>query len=290
MVAVIYPEVREPYLGIFQEIIRGIEAELKQPAKPYVIQEGEDTPAAMAARLKAEQIDVAICLGQAGFMAAKTLSEALPVVVGAAFVSPNQETHGLAGISLTPDPEVLFSWLRKLVPEAREVTVIYDPKQKAWEIKQAQHAAGELGLTLNALQAEDLRRSALLFRDVLVEIKSDSVSIWLPENNAVMDSTALLPMVLKEAWDKQFVVFSSSIDHVRKGALFSLYPDNFSMGRSLAVMARNQAQTPSSRSTATIQPLRDLFIAVNLRTAEHLGLDLASNAKHKFDLTFPRPQ
>jgi len=39
-----------------------------------------------------------------------------------------------------------------------------------------------------------------------------------------------------------------------------------------------------------IEPLRDLLIAVNLRTAEHLGLNLANNAKLKFDLTFPQPQ
>lgn len=288
-VAVLYPEVRDPYRGVFLEIVRGIETELKQPVSQYLLKSGEDTSQPLIERMKADHIDVVISLGQAGLSVAKPISAAFPVVIGAVFVSPGQDTQGISGISLTPDPEVLLDRLKALVPGAKEVTVIYNPKQKAWEVARAENAAKARGLALKALPAEDLRLSAQLFRDTLLEIKDDSIAIWLPQNNAAMDEAALLPVVLKEAWDKQFVVFSSNLDHVRKGALFSLYPDNFSMGRSLAVMARGRARNASPQS-ASIEPLRDLLIAVNLRTAEHLGLNLANNAKLKFDLIFPQPQ
>lgn len=287
-VAVIYPEVREPYRGVFLEIIRGIEAELKQSIKPYLI-EGDGATDSLAERMKADGIDVVVSLGQAGLSAAKPLSGAFPVVIGAVFVSPSQETQGLSGISLTPDPDVLFDRLQELVPDAKEITVIYDPKQKSWEIARARNAAETRSLTLKAMPADDLHRSAILFRDLLLQIKDDSIAIWLPQNNAAVDERSMLPVVLQEAWDKNFVVFSSNLDHVRKGALFSLYPDNFRMGRSLAIMARSRAQTPSPQP-ASIEPLRDLLIAVNLRTAEHLGLNLEAHSKRKFDLTFPQPQ
>lgn len=289
-VAVVYPEVRSPYLEVFQEIVRGIEAEIKQPVKPYVLKEGEDnTPSALRERMKADRVDVVIGLGYAGFLAAKPLSETFPVVIGAVLLSSEQETQGVSGISLTPDPDMLFGKLKELVPAAKEITVVYSPKQKDWEIGHAHRAAEAHGLNLIALPAEDPRLSAVLFRDVLHRVREDSVAVWLPQNNAAMDEQALLPVVLKDAWEKQFVVFSSSIDHVRKGALFSLYPDNFRMGRSLALMAKSQAQSSSSRPAA-IEPLRDVLTAVNLRTAEHLGLDWVDNSRHKFDLTFPRPQ
>ena len=288
-VAVLYPEVRDPYRGVFLEIVRGIETELKRPVSQYLLKSGEDASPAMIERMKADHIDVVVSLGQAGLSAAKPISAAFPVVIGAVFVSPGQETEGVSGISLTPDPEVLFDRLKALVPGAKEVTVIFDPTQKAWEIARARNAAEARGLTLNAFPADDLHLSAQLFRDTLLGIKDDSIAVWLPQNNAAVDEKALLPVVLKEAWDKQFVVFSSNLDHVRKGALFSLYPDNFGMGRSLAVMARGRARNASPQS-ASIEPLRDLLIAVNLRTAEHLGLNLANSAKVKFDLTFPQPQ
>lgn len=284
-VAVIYPEVREPYNAVFMEIIRGIEAELKQSVKPYVIDDAEGA-AALAERMKEDGIDAVVSLGQAGLSAAKPLSEKFPVVIGAVFVSASQDTKGLSGISLVPDPYVLFDRLKELVPEAKEITVIFDPSQKSWEIARAKDAANTRGLALKALPAEDARQSALLFRDILVQARGDSIAIWLPQSNAAVDEQSMLPLVLKEAWDRSFVVFSSNLDHVRKGALFSLYPDNFRMGRSLATMALGRLH--SAEQQQGIQPLRDLLIAVNLRTAEHLGLNLASNAKRRFDLTFPQ--
>jgi putative tryptophan/tyrosine transport system substrate-binding protein len=92
-----------------------------------------------------------------------------------------------------------------------------------------------------------------------------------------------LPLILKEAWDKNLTVFSSSPNHVKRGALFSLYPDNVAMGRRLAAMARNDAGAPKE----AIVPLRDLQTAVNLRTADHLGLDLSRRDRSQYSLTYP---
>ncbi|WP_255210805.1 hypothetical protein [Methylogaea oryzae] len=38
-----------------------------------------------------------------------------------------------------------------------------------------------------------------------------------------------------------------------------------------------------------IEPLKDLLFAVNLRTAEHLGLRFDSQDRRQFDLVFPAP-
>jgi putative ABC transport system substrate-binding protein len=286
-VAVVYPNVREPYRDVFMEIIRGIETGLGQSVKHYVL-DGDDDSSALLERVHDDHVDVVISLGRAGLSATKELAGVFPVVVGAVLISPGQETKGQTGISLTPDPEVFFARLKSIVPNAKEVTVIFDPRQKAWEIERARKVAGAYGLSLNAFPAEDLRLSAELYRKVLAQIKDGSIAIWLPQDNAVMDEQALLPVVLQEAWERNFVVFSGNLDHVRKGALFSLYPDNFGMGRSLAALALDKVKNGVT-STASINPLRDLLLAVNLRTAEHLGLRFASRERQQFDLVFPTP-
>ena len=76
---------------------------------------------------------------------------------------------------------------------------------------------------------------------------------------------------------------------MRKGALFSLYPDNVGMGRSLAALALQQMQGGPNK-TASIKPLRDLLLAVNLRTAEHLGLQFSNQTQREFGLVFPNSQ
>ncbi|MBA4374351.1 MAG: hypothetical protein C0402_15980 [Thermodesulfovibrio sp.] len=285
-VAVLYPDVREPYRSVFLEIVRGMEEELGQPVVHYRLTDEPNSTDNLIARMKNDRIQVVVTLGRAGYAAAKSISRVLPVVIGAVLLTPGQDTQGLSGISLTPDPEILFARLKDLAPNARDVTVIYDPNHKTGEIARAQKAAQTMGLTLHALPSTDLRQSAAIYQKVLLDIGDSSVAIWLPQHNAAMDEQAMLPLVLREAWDKRFVVFSSNLDHVRKGALFSLYPDNFGMGRSLAAMARSRAQGLSSR-VATIEPLRDVLTAVNLRTAEHLGLSFSSTAIRKFGLTFP---
>lgn len=284
--AVVYPDIREPYRGVFQEIVRGMEEELGHAVTLYPLNDQQNA-ATVIARSKADGIDMVVTLGRVGYAVAKPLSLVLPVVVGAVLLPPGPNSAGLSGISLTPDPEILFARLRELVPKTKGVSVIYDPHRESGEIVRARSVAAEIGMTMHALPASDLRLSAIMYQKVVRQIKDDSVAIWLPRNNAALDEQALLPMVLREAWDRRFVVFSSNLDHVRKGALFALYPNNFGMGRSLAVMARNRVLGLSAPS-ATIEPLRDLLLAVNIRTAEHLGLHFSHEVARTFGVTFPQ--
>lgn len=282
-VAILHPDVQDPFLNVFMEITDGIEDGLQQPARRYPVRDG-DTPQSIAAQLKNDQIDAVICLGRVGLNYAKALAGTLPAIVGAIIFSPDEDTQGLYGISMTPDPDIVFNHLRTLVPGIAEVTVVYNPTQKNWEIKQAEKAAAKYHLTLNAYPAYDIRASAQHYRNVLLELKGGSISIWLPRDNIAMDEQALLPVVLREAWEKSFVIFSGNLEHVRKGALFSLFPNNVAMGRSLGIMALNHAKTRPH-----IEPLRDLLLAVNMRTAEHLGIKFTTEDRRKFDLTFPPP-
>ena len=287
-VAIVYPEVRDPYRAVFLEIAQGMEEQLGKSVNHYLLNDRQISTDNLIAEMKNDRIDVVVTLGRAGLAVAKSLSEAFPVVIGATMIRPDEAPQGLTGISLTPAPEALIDHLKRFAPETREIAVIFDPRQTAWEIEHAGKAAKEKGLTLNAQPAENLRVSSELLRQILLEIKDNSVALWLPRENAAMDEQTLLPEVLREAWEKNFVVFSSNLDHVRKGALFSLYPDNIGMGRSLASLALQQLQQGGDKIEA-IRPLRDLLVAVKLRTAEHLGLHFSSQTRREFAMVFPTP-
>jgi putative ABC transport system substrate-binding protein len=83
------------------------------------------------------------------------------------------------------------------------------------------------------------------------------------------------------------VVFSSSVAHVGRGVLFSLYPDNVALGRTLAASAltRLAANGPPPR---IVTPLQAVRVAVNVRTARHLGLAISRTEQQSFDLVFPQ--
>jgi ABC-type uncharacterized transport system substrate-binding protein len=79
--------------------------------------------------------------------------------------------------------------------------------------------------------------------------------------------------VLRESWNSNLPLFSSNVLHVKKGALFAMVPDNVELGRTLAASAMGVIAGEVRRRP--LVPLRELQTAINLRTASHIGLNLA---------------
>ena len=285
-VAVLYPDIREPYRSVFLNIISGIEDGTKEPVKRYTLDK-DYAPSVLTAWLERERITSVIALGAQGVAAARELPSGLPIVIGAMLMEPTLKTDRFPGITLTPDPERLFAQLKVLTPGVRRIMVDYNRERSVWLIERAREAAKRHNLALNALPAKDLREAAALYRDALRQLGTAD-AIWLPQDAATVDEHIIVPLILKEAWDRNLVVFSSNPAHAKRGALFSLYPDNAGMGRSLAALALQQLQNRQDR-TPDIVPLRDLLMAVNLRTAERLGLKFSSRERQQFDLIFPSP-
>jgi putative ABC transport system substrate-binding protein len=281
-VAVIYPAIREPYQSIFHKIISGIENRLERSIKSYVLESDYDIQV-VRAWLKKEQVKTVIVLGSRGLLVEKELQSEFRVIVGAVLIAPDGD--GLTGISLTPDPEALFRKLKELIPEVKQVTVIYSQEHSAWLMARARESASIYGLKLNEFPINHLREAAVLYRDVLGKLKSGVDAIWLPQDESI-DEQAILPLILQESWERNLAVFSSNFAHIKKGILFALYPDNENMGRSLAELALNKMHNGESIPQG-VMPLKDLFIAVNIRTAEHLGLKFDNQMRREFNLTFP---
>jgi putative ABC transport system substrate-binding protein len=286
-IAVIYPDIHEPYLSIFREFISGIDEGFDGPLDLYPLGEGEELPK-LRGWLEEKGIQVIIALGHRGSKAALELPATFRVVIGAVTTIPDSGGHSVSGIILTPDPDRLFDQLQRLAPQVSRITVLYNPDRTGWLIERASLAARARGLDLNALRCQDLRNAAGLYREVLSKSLDDGKeAIWISQDPCTVDTRVILPMLLREAWDKKVILFSSNPAHVKRGVLFSFFPDNVGAGRGLGALAERYVQTDSTGST--IMPLQNLLTAVNLRTADHLGLRFTSQQRRGFDLVFPAP-
>ena len=135
-----------------------------------------------------------------------------------------------------------------------------------------------------AQDANDLKAAVRLYQELLSSSDARRDALWLPQDSITVDESAVLPLVLREAWNQSLALFSSSVAHVKRGALFSLYPDNVELGRALAATALT-ASGPPARG---LYPLKDVLMAVNTRTASHLGINLTASPQ-RFHLVFPEP-
>lgn len=270
-VAVIYPELGEPYRSVFRQIVDGIE----RGAALDVVRISLDksmTPKDLEAQLDARKAGLIIALGRHGLHLAAQLPAKRPVVGGAVLASPTDRPHGGALVSLAPDPRRLVEQLRRLAPSVERVHVVYSSAQSQWLVDLASPAAKQAGIELMPVQTEDLRSALKAFHEIMASARVGRDAIWLPQDSHVLDEQVVLPFVLQKAWDRSILVFSSTLGHVRRGALFALYPDNERMGEQLATSANALLEPQKVRPE--IEPVSELKLALNTRTASHLGLNV----------------
>lgn len=285
-IAVLYPDVSEPVRSAFISMIQGIDERTRVRVRSYPVQARTD-PAELNAQLKRANTRVVIALGRQGLAAAAGLERDIPVLVGGALLLSDAEIVNLNGISLTPDPALLFARLRTLLPDVRRVLVVYDPKKTEWLLRLAREAARSQGLELVAHEARDQGQAAVLYSSVLKSANSRRDALWLPQDSTTVEESTLLPLILKQSWNHGVPIFSSNVLHAKKGALFAMSPNNVELGKSLASSALGLMAGDLRKKG--VQPLRELHTAINLRTANHMGLNIGYQQQRTFDFIFSEP-
>lgn len=281
-IAVLFPDLGEPFRKVFVEIISGIEGQARQRVRAYPISPNQNLQE-LAAVLKRNNTRVLVALGRQGLKAAAAVEAPMGVVFGGVSSVPDGEKQ--YGICLTPDPALLFAQLKLLLPASRRVIVVYNPQYNDWLVKLARDAARGMGLELLAHETRDLAGAARQYESSLASADGKRDALWLPIDPTTVDENTIMPLVLRESWDRSVPVFSSSFPHVNKGVLFSLYPNNIELGRALANLAGELLA--GSAPARGVTPLRDVHAALNTRTASHFGIRIDARMQRAFHYIYP---
>jgi putative ABC transport system substrate-binding protein len=277
-IAVIYPETSGGYKQVFSAMVSGVEEHRNIDVFSLELPKQPDS-GTVNDWLRENRVNSVIALGSTSYAMARELPDDIPVTVGALVMSPD----GYSGISLAGDPALFMEHLRTLAPEVRRVYIIYSKKDSGWLVKLAEESARKSGIELVAHEVDSTRQGLLQYDKVLEQVSGERDAIWLPLDTIVPDKL-ILPKLLKTAWDKKIVVFSNNPLHAKKGVLFALFPDHKNMGFDLAKLAIEQIDTTLPHQ---VLPARNLKLAVNKRTASHLGLSYSKSQQREFDIVFP---
>jgi len=271
---------KKPYKSIITSMLNGLEDESPWPVKKQLLNEEssiEENP------VETHECKASIGLGSRGASYIKNFANVK--VIGSILKLPEDST-GFVGMTLTPSPCELFKRLKHFSPNTIRVHVIYNPKNNQDLIDYAAICAKNLSLELVSVAVNTVKRSALKYKELLAEISPIQDSIWLNNDASIFDTKAILPLILKESWDRDIVVFSSQAAHVKYGALFSVYPDNEAHGKELARLAYNCAS--SGCPGKKISYLDTLNTALNIKTAAHLNLRINRRNDRYVTMTFPQ--
>lgn len=271
---VVYPEVRAPFSKIFNDISTGAEEGFVGDTSSVAIREGEE----VGSLLTRKKPDVVLALGKRSLSSLKASDNNVLVILGAV----NEEQYDYPGISMVPDPEVILDKLILLSPSVKQVHVVKKSRGIDVQLEGASEYLVEHGKKLIVHESGDIREAANIYAE-LIEKANAGDSIWILQDGSYVNS-AIFSLLLDAAWSKNLVVFSSNPLHVKRGALFAVYPNNRDMGESLGKLAN---QVLSDGMKPGLQPLRDVLVAVNERTGNHLGLALTTEVKNNVDLLLP---
>ncbi len=271
---VIYPVVKAPYDQIFNQIRDGISAEFNGDINEIRLP-GQFLAAQVVDEIKTQKV---IALGKGGWIVAKQIYQHQPVVVGALPIKPN----GISGVSLVASPGSLFEPLQDLAPQVKTITVVYTPAS-IWNIRDAVNDAAKLGYELKSIQVNNIQQAVQAYENLFEGNNLSNQAIWLPLDPVTANDKVIVPAILEKAWAKKMVVFSSKPTHAQRGALFSAVPDNKQLGQQLIRLLDKVSNQPES----IVTPLDTIKLAVNLRTAAHLGFNYSKHLKAEFALTFP---
>lgn len=273
---IVYPKLQPPFDAIYHQINKGIVDYYDGQNITYLRLPLDFNAEEVINNLESDRV---IALGRVGYLLAKELYKTKPVIVGAVPIKPN----GVSGVSLVTDPAMLFDRLTTLAPNINKVNVVYSPLSE-WVIEFARERAKVYNLELNAVRVNNVSEAIKFYENVISSNEKNS-AIWLPFDPITVNEKAILPSLLEKAWINKIVIFSSNPTHAKKGALFSALPNNFDLGVQLAKMVDKLAE---NKKKLGVRPLSQVDMAVNLRTATHLGYQYDLNTKESFSATFPR--
>lgn len=280
-IGVLYPESAPALERLYQAIIGGMGtvSDVRVYSRAVSERSSQDE---VRAWLQEHRSQVTVALGELPPALTEQLSANTPLIYGASALNDNARP----GVSLAASPARMFDRLRQIKPDVERIFVLYRPQSSGWLIAAGRAAARDRGLELAATACEDAQQAGAAFTRILQQARPGTDAVWLTLD-PVVPQNQLLPVLLRESWDRNLLLFSNNPVDVAKGALFALYPDYPAMGRQLGERAKRQAARPSLVGPEASEQLRSAF---NTRTASHLGIVPSDQMLKSFDRTFPEEQ
>ena len=211
-----------------------------------------------------------LTFGATATQAVSRQSAATPVVACLVLDADNlRQTDNIAGVTLDFPLETQVAWIRKFLPEARTVGVLYNPAGNRKKIGQAEILLRKSGLTLYAREVarpQDLP-------DALEKMAKNQVDVLWSLPDPLIFSPQTAKPILLFSFRNRIPLIGLSDAWVKAGALYALEWDYEDIGKQCASVAMKIIQGARLAALPPAPP-RKMPYSVNARTASHMNLEI----------------
>ncbi len=233
----------------------------------------------LARKNRASDAALVIAVGLKAALAAKIELVDVPVIY-CMVLDPEKydlRASNLTGISLRVPIERQFNTIHALVPNLKQLGVLYDPEKTAPLVEEARRVAARLGFELDEHKVHAEKELPSAIRALLPKVQG----LWLVPDSTVLTEESIR-FVLSTALDQNVPVVGFSSEFVRNGALAGLSINPEDIGRQAAIMAQKILKRSDRTVPMSVPPDR-IRLAVNQKTAKYLGLTLPPDLMRRAD-------
>jgi putative ABC transport system substrate-binding protein len=189
--------------------------------------------------------------------------------------------RSVTGVSLDIPLETQFASLRRLLPAAKKIGVLFHPAETGAIAAAAATVAAQNGLTLVAREVADAGEAVTALGSLMEEVDA----VWAIADGHVF-TPQTTPALILAALRRRVALIGLSTAHVRSGALAALYCDYRDVGAQTGAVVERVLRGDRVEAIPVAPPRRS-DLAVNQRTAELLGVAIPPDVAREAALTLP---
>lgn len=183
--------------------------------------------------LSGHKPDLVLAIGMDALQKVKVFS-GVPIVY-LMVLNPSALVHeekNVTGVSMTISPEKQLSAIHRVLPLARRIGLLYDPKKSATFVKRAQNVSKEFKIVILAKEVNNPR----FVPAALTSMKGAIDAFWMiPDTTVVTPDTIELLMLY--SLENKTPICTFSTRYLEVGALLSLDINAFEMGKQAGELA-----------------------------------------------------
>lgn len=258
----------------YQDMLTGLQQSLTKQGtnlsvEIHAIQGNQAKALDVLSDVKKNGARLVVTLGTVATQAAVREVSHLPILATMIVSADDVQSASNATAVLLEFPlDIQLQWLRRMVPGAGTVGVLFNPKENQTKVNNALRIAKGAGLSL-VTQAVDTPRA---LPDALENLARTVDALWGISDSVVMTPQTAEP-ILMSTLRNQIPLVGLSTSWVKAGALYALDRDYVDIGIQCGEVAGKILAGANGGSLAPMHP-RKVTYAVNLKTARAMNLEL----------------
>lgn len=234
----------------------------------YIAGAGGETVGDIAGKIRDSSAILILTLGGDATDGLTKLINDLPVVSGMTLKGKiARKKSNVTGVRIDFPMKTQLEWLRRVVPHARAVGIMYSARENDENIREAARVSRVLGLRLVMEEVNEARDIPYALKSL---IKNSDIVLGITDSVVMSPHTA--KNILLSTFRASVPVVGLSKSWTKAGALYSLQPDYSDVGRQCGEMALRILEGATTSSMLPEYPEKVTY-SLNSRTAEYMKME-----------------